>query len=68
MKHNLYKTEDNDRHPNICDSNGEVVLGCCRNCGRAEIELDQVPECDMPHDLYAKKYPYDFEARQREDN
>lgn len=41
MKHILFKTEDKDRPDAICDSNGEVVLGLCKVCNRAESELDQ---------------------------
>lgn len=45
MKHNLYRTGDADKPDQICDRNGEVVLACCRVCGLAEIELDQMPDC-----------------------
>jgi hypothetical protein len=40
MEHILYKTIDVDTPDVICDSNGEVVLGLCRVCGRGEIELE----------------------------
>lgn len=39
-KHVLYKTEDADKPREICDRNGEVVLGQCKVCGKAEAELD----------------------------
>lgn len=37
----LYKTRDPDAPETIKDRNGEVVLGLCRKCGRAEVELDE---------------------------
>lgn len=43
-KHDLYKTGDRDAPQAILDSNGEVVLGLCRKCNRAEIELKE--PCD----------------------
>lgn len=45
--HVLYKTGDADAPSAILDRNGEVVLSCCRHCGRAEIELDEHPSCDL---------------------
>ena len=39
MEHILYKTEDADAPDVIRDANGEVVLGLCRICGKAEVEL-----------------------------
>lgn len=39
--HTLYQTSDDDTPDTICDSNGEVVLGLCRVCGKGEIELDE---------------------------
>lgn len=39
--HDLYTTADADRPKAICDSNGEVVLGQCKKCGRGEIELTE---------------------------
>ncbi len=39
--HDLYKTGDVDLPPQILDRNGEVVLGLCKRCGRAEVELDE---------------------------
>jgi len=47
MEHDLYETSDPDRPDVICDRNGEVVLGLCKRCGRAEIELSE--PC-MPRD------------------
>ena len=41
MKHILYQTGDQDAPDVIKDGNGEVVLGLCRVCGRAEVELDE---------------------------
>lgn len=45
MKHDLYKTGDKDAYRAIKDTNGEVVLDCCRRCGLGEIELTRVKEC-----------------------
>lgn len=39
--HRLYTTEDKDRPELICDRNGEVVLGLCRDCGSAEADLEK---------------------------
>jgi hypothetical protein len=38
-EHDLYKDGDPDAPAGIKDANGEVVLGLCRRCGRAEAEL-----------------------------
>lgn len=38
--HDLYTDADQDRPEIICDSTGQVVLGMCKVCGRAEAELD----------------------------
>lgn len=38
-EHDLYKTGDADAPSVIKDSNGEVVLGLCRRCGKGECEL-----------------------------
>lgn len=43
-EHDLYKNGDADAPDCIKDSNGEVVLGLCRVCGRGEIELKE--PCD----------------------
>lgn len=43
--HELYKTGDPDVPRQIVDRNGEVVLGCCRICGLAEVELLTAPYC-----------------------
>lgn len=37
--HVLYKNKDRDAPEQIKDRNGEVVLACCRLCGKAETEL-----------------------------
>ena len=39
LTHELIKTGDADVYPQICDSNGDVVLAYCRKCGGGEIEL-----------------------------
>lgn len=46
-EHVLYTDEDADRPDVICDSNGQVVLSLCKNCGRGECELDEHPVCDQ---------------------
>lgn len=40
-EHDLYKTGDPDAPDSIKDSNGEVALGLCRRCKRAERELEE---------------------------
>lgn len=51
MEHKLYETADNDRPKEICDRNGEVVLGLCKVCGQAEVELqDTCPGPPPPVD------------------
>ena len=37
--HVLYTDADKDRSDVICDSNGQVVLGLCKRCGKGEAEL-----------------------------
>ena len=39
--HDLYKDGDADAPDSIKDRNGQVVLGLCRKCGRAESELSE---------------------------
>lgn len=39
MGHVLYTTNSPDKPDVICDSNGDVVLGLCRVCGKGESEL-----------------------------
>jgi hypothetical protein len=39
-KHVLYETGDTGAPKQIIDRNGEVVLGLCKLCGKAEAELD----------------------------
>jgi hypothetical protein len=45
LDHVLYSDEDEDRPDVICDQNGSVVLGLCKVCGLAEVELDWYPTC-----------------------
>mgnify|MGYP006931608233 CR=1 FL=1 len=40
-KHVLYKNSDKNIPRVICDSNGEVVLGHCKICGKGERELSE---------------------------
>lgn len=40
--HTLYKEGDTDVPDAIKDRNGDIVLGQCRLCGRAEIELSSL--------------------------
>lgn len=47
--HDLYVTKDVDAPDVIRDGNGEVVLGLCKRCGRAESELDV--HCSTPKGL-----------------
>lgn len=39
-QHDLFTDADADAPAAICDSNGQVVLGLCKRCGKAEAELD----------------------------
>lgn len=39
--HDLYKTGDKGAPDAILDRNGEVVLGLCKKCGKAEVELTE---------------------------
>ncbi len=39
--HVLYETSDEDAPDCVKDRNGDVVLGLCRTCGRAEVELSE---------------------------
>lgn len=43
--HVLYKDGDKDLPKQICDANGAVVLAQCRNCRKAEVELEQGVLC-----------------------
>jgi hypothetical protein len=43
-EHLLYGRYDRDAPDQIRDNNGEVCLGLCRRCGRAESELSE--PCD----------------------
>lgn len=52
--HVLFETHDNDAPDTIKDRNGEVVLGLCKKCGRAEVELTEpcaVCKCS-PEDVH----------------
>ena len=40
-QHDLYETGDEGVPDSILDGNGEVVLGLCRRCNKAEIELSE---------------------------
>lgn len=40
-EHVLYKRGDAGVPDVIKDQNGDIVLGLCKVCGRAEIELDE---------------------------
>lgn len=44
--HNLYKDGDPDAPPEILDSNGQVALSLCRDCGKGESELEE--DCICP--------------------
>ena len=59
-EHDLWVTADKDRPGPICDSNGEVVLGQCKVCGMAEIELELEPVCPGPR----KPLDHGFDAIQ----
>jgi hypothetical protein len=39
--HALYTNADMDKPRAILDRNGEVVLGLCKRCGKAEVELSE---------------------------
>jgi hypothetical protein len=39
--HDLYKDGDPKIPKQVLDRNGQVVLGLCKRCGKAECELDQ---------------------------
>lgn len=46
MKHDLYKDGDHSIPKEILDRNGQVVLGLCKICDAAEVELEDpcIPE------------------------
>ena len=54
-KHVLYETKDADRPDVICDSNGEVALGLCRNCGLGEAELLDQPACQAAEPAFIQR-------------
>ena len=41
VRHDLYTDNDSNIPASICDRNGQVALGLCKRCGRAEIELSE---------------------------
>lgn len=41
MTHDLYKNGDANIPDCVKDQNGDVVLGLCKRCGKAECELDE---------------------------
>lgn len=43
--HDLYTDSGKDRPDVVCDSNGQVVLGLCKKCGKGECEL--VEPCEV---------------------
>ena len=43
MHHILWKDQDENIPPQICDRNGQVALAQCKVCGQAESELEK--EC-----------------------
>lgn len=67
-EHVLYKTGDADAPSSIKDINGDVALGMCRKCGRAEAELDDATYVeglkDEIHRL-GKKYSHMLEMMDR---
>lgn len=46
--HVLYQTGDADAPDVILDRNGDVALGMCKICGKAEIELTEPCEINQP--------------------
>lgn len=50
LGHDCYTNNDADRPDSICDRNGEVVLGLCKICNRAEAELSE--PCEKPIMIY----------------
>lgn len=74
MDHDLYKTGDADAPTTICDANGEVVLGQCRVCGKAEAELIDAEGCDPPVQNESQGYAIEAlwqlvpEVKPRDDN
>ncbi len=49
ITHSLFETGDTDCPEQAKDSNGEVVLGVCKNCGRIEAELAE--PCDRRKEI-----------------
>lgn len=48
-EHDLYRDGDANIPPALCDRNGQVVLGQCRRCGRAEVELSKLCSLEEPN-------------------
>lgn len=63
MKHDLYKTGDAGAPRAILDGNGEVVLGLCKRCGRAERELDDHPGCTLKAHQILREAAKTYEER-----
>ena len=73
-RHDLYTTGDENAPDSIKDRNGEVVLGLCKVCGKAESELSEpcsraeqsprVPEkiSDYGHPDYGEVWGYYMEG------
>lgn len=54
VKHDLYKTGDKDAPEQILDRNREVVLDCCKKCGKFESQLSEpcvVEPVKVPSDV-----------------
>lgn len=50
--HVLWCDSDVDAPSVIKDSNGDVVLGLCKNCGRGEVELQEPCSVEMKAKVY----------------
>lgn len=48
-EHDLYRDGDVPLPPAILDTNGQVVLGLCRRCGRGESDLTEPCWGNPPH-------------------
>lgn len=49
LDHLLFDDKDHDRPDVICDSNGQVVLGLCKRCNKAEVQLEESCWTNPPH-------------------
>ena len=54
LGHNIYTNADENIPQSICDSNGSVTLGLCKDCGAGEIELEE--PCTKPGDRNLLRY------------